>query len=276
VTFGIVSGLGRTGVGTDYEDFIQTDASINPGNSGGALVDSRGRLVGVNTAILSGQGRGNIGIGFAVPVRMALSVVEQLQTFGEVQRGRLGVEVRDLTAGVAEALDIDHVGGALITQVSEGSPGREAGLEVGDIVIRAGDLEIEGSTDLRNFVGLSRPDVAFELVILRDGEERAITVTLRPPDAGASATALFGASFRPLTEDNPISQYVEGIVVSGIEPGSLAAERGLREGDVVTHINRRPVPDLDAFGELREDLSEVAALTVVRGNNELLVVLERS
>lgn len=155
VTSGIVSALGRSGISNDgYEDFIQTDASINPGNSGGALVTLDGTLVGINTAILTPAG-GNIGIGFAVPSNMAVTVMKQLIEHGEVRRGRLGVGIQDLTPDIAEALKLGELRGAVIVSIEPGSPAQRAGLQVGDVVTAIGGRAVQGATDLRNRIGLT-------------------------------------------------------------------------------------------------------------------------
>ena len=184
VTSGIVSALGRAGLIRDgYEDFIQTDASINPGNSGGGLVDMRGRLVGINTAIISPAG-GNVGIGFAVPVDIMRSVVAQLKEFGEVERGQLGVSIQDVTPALAEALDLDEPKGALVAQVVEDSAAEAAGIEVGDVIIELDGEVLEDGGDLRNQIGLMRVGQEVELTILRDG--RRIKLDAEVGKAGAS------------------------------------------------------------------------------------------
>jgi Do/DeqQ family serine protease len=278
VTMGIVSGLGRAGgpdLGLDYADFIQTDAAINPGNSGGALVDTRGRLIGINTAIYSRQGGGNIGIGYAVPSRIARSVMEQLVTFGEVRRGRLGVVIRDFTAEIAQALNLPFQGGgALITQVSEGSPGAQAGLKAGDIVIRVNDRPIDNSRELKNAVGLSRPDAELTLVLLRDGKEQTIHVRMQVPAVGAGTLRLFGAAIGPLPADNPMAKFVKGVLVTDVETDGPAARQGIRKGDIITHFNRQEVTTVDALKAAIETQPAVVALTMVRGNSEFLAVFE--
>jgi len=169
ITSGIISALGRTGINRGgYEDFIQTDASINPGNSGGALVDSRGQLIGINTAILSRSG-GNIGIGFAVPVNLARAVMDQLVAHGAVERGRIGVSIQDLTPDLAAAFGLNRLEGALITSIEPGSPAERAGLRRGDLVIELDGQEIRNATNLRNRVSLVRPGGAITLTVLRDG-----------------------------------------------------------------------------------------------------------
>jgi Do/DeqQ family serine protease len=179
VTSGIVSALGRSGLGIEkYENFIQTDASINPGNSGGALIDLRGELIGINTAILA-PGGGNIGIGFTVPINMAKSVMQQLVAHGEVRRGRLGVQVQDLTPDLAEAmrLTVDG-GGVVVSQVEAGSPARRAGLQTGDVILAIDGQPVRGASDLRNRIGLMPIGRDVDLTILRDGAQRTLSVRL--------------------------------------------------------------------------------------------------
>ena len=179
VTSGIVSALGRGGLRVEgYEDFIQTDASINPGNSGGALVDLRGRLVGINTAILAPSG-GNVGIGFAVPINMARAVMDQLIEYGEVRRGRIGIAVQDLTPEIAGALQVGVAEGAVVAQVEPGSPAERAGLKRGDVVVALDGVQIHSATQVRNHVGLKRVGQAVALTIQRNGSRRVLTATIQ-------------------------------------------------------------------------------------------------
>jgi len=185
VTSGIVSALGRSGLGIEgYEDFIQTDASINPGNSGGPLVDLQGRVVGINTAILA-PGGGNIGIGFAVPISMARKVMDQLIRFGEVKRGRIGVAIQDLTPDLAQAMSTAHTTGAVIARVDSGSPAEKAGLHSGDLVVAVNGVAVRSGTQLRNIIGLTRIGDDVELTVDRKGAERKVAVHVDP--AGPTA-----------------------------------------------------------------------------------------
>jgi Do/DeqQ family serine protease len=181
VTSGIISALGRSGLGIEgpegYEDFIQTDASINPGNSGGPLVDLQGRVVGINTAILA-PGGGNIGIGFAVPINMARQVMDQLVNYGEIKRGRIGVAIQDLTPDLAQALGTRHTQGAVIARVEPGSPAERAGLRTNDLVVAINGAPMRSGTELRNRVGLSRIGDEVELTVERGGAERNVTVRI--------------------------------------------------------------------------------------------------
>jgi Do/DeqQ family serine protease len=184
VTSGIVSALGRSGLGIEgYEDFIQTDASINPGNSGGALVDLRGNLVGINTAILA-PGGGNIGIGFAVPINMARRVMDQLIRYGEVKRGRIGVTIQDLTPDLAEAMKTPRVTGAVIARVEPGSAADHAGLRSGDLVIAANGVAVRSGTQLRNAIGLTRIGDEVKLTVDRGGAEKALDVKVELAQQG--------------------------------------------------------------------------------------------
>jgi Do/DeqQ family serine protease len=176
VTSGIISALGRSGLGIEgYEDFIQTDASINPGNSGGPLVDLRGNLIGINTAILA-PGGGNIGIGFAVPINMARRVMDQLIRYGEVKRGRIGVALQDLTPDLAQAMNTPRITGAVIAKVEPGSPADRAGIKTGDLVVAANGVAMRSATQLRNVIGLTRIGEDVNLTLDRNGGERTANV----------------------------------------------------------------------------------------------------
>jgi Do/DeqQ family serine protease len=186
VTSGIVSALGRSGLGIEgYEDFIQTDASINPGNSGGPLVNLQGQVVGINTAILA-PGGGNIGIGFAVPISMARRVMDQLVRYGEVKRGRIGVAIQDLTPDLAKSMSTNHTTGAVIARVEPGSPAERAGLKSGDLVVAANGVPIRSGTQLRNMIGLSRIGDQVELTVDRRGAEQRVPVSIAQASTNAS------------------------------------------------------------------------------------------
>ncbi|MAB10850.1 DegQ family serine endoprotease [Hyphomonas sp.] len=274
VTSGIVSATGRTGLNNQrYEDFIQTDAPINPGNSGGALVNSKGELIGINTAIIAPAG-GNVGIGFAVPVDMAKGVMDQLIEHGEVRRGRIGVSIQTLTPDLAEALDLEATEGAVVSEVVEDSPSDKAGIKPGDVIIALNGEAIRTSSDLRNAVGLTQPDSKIELTVLRDGRERRIGVTVGdlPEPAEVSTPRLEGAS---ITELPPhIREDVEdGVYIAMVEAGSPAWRAGLRQGDVILEVNRRAVDSVDAFNQRLSDIDGAIALTVQRGPGGLFLVL---
>ena len=208
VSSGIVSALGRTGRGIEsYENFIQTDASINPGNSGGALVNLRGRLVGINTAIIA-PGGGNIGIGFAIPVNMARQIMDQLIEFGEVRRGRIGVQIQDLTPELAKEFRVNHDGGALIAQVMADSPAENAGLATGDVIISVNRKSVHSGADLRNYIGLLRVGARVDLVLVRNGDEMKLSLKVGEikqayTEPGKEIPKLKGAAFGPIPQGSP-------------------------------------------------------------------------
>jgi serine protease Do/serine protease DegQ len=188
VTSGIISGLSRSGINPDgYEDFIQTDASINPGNSGGALVNLRGELIGINTAILSRSG-GNMGIGFAIPVNMARSVMEQLIRYGAVHRGQLGVNMSTVTPAIAHSLGLNDTSGALVTQVVEGSAAERAGIHAGDVITAVNGHAVKSNSELRNTIGLLKVGDKLEIGLLRDGKPLHVTAQLAESPDGAVQT----------------------------------------------------------------------------------------
>ena len=272
VTSGIVSALGRTGISRDgYEDFIQTDASINPGNSGGALVNLRGELVGINSAIISRTG-GNVGIGFAVPTEIAKSIMRQLLDFGEVRRGLLGVSIASVDAEAASALNASVTRGALITRVEPGSAAEEAGLTVDDIIVKVNEKKIASAGDLRNTIGLMRSGESVDIEYVR-GDDRRTTTTALGQQRTTAATigseihpGLVGAQFGAATT----ASGAEGVEVTAVEPGSPAAQRGLRAGDVVTQVNRRPVRTLQELNEIAAN-SRILFLLVERGDRALML-----
>jgi Do/DeqQ family serine protease len=271
VTSGIVSALGRTGISRDgYEDFIQTDASINPGNSGGALVNLRGELVGINSAIISRTG-GNVGIGFAVPTEIANSIMRQILDFGEVRRGLLGVSIQPVDAEVAKALDASVTSGALITRVEPGSAAEEAGLQVDDIIVKVNDEKITGAADLRNTIGLMRSGDNVDIEYVRGNDRRTARTALGQQQVTASVgeqihPGLMGAQFA----ENSASGDNDGVEVIAVEQGSPAAQRGLRAGDIITAVNRRPVRSLAELNQIASSNS-ILFLLVERGDRALML-----
>lgn len=275
VTSGIVSATGRTGLNNQrYEDFIQTDAPINPGNSGGALVNSRGELIGINTAIIAPSG-GNVGIGFAVPVDMAKGVMDQLVSHGEVRRGRIGVSIQTVTPDLAEALDLDVSEGAVVSEVVEGAPADEAGIRSGDVITALDGEPIRTSSELRNAVGLTEPGTRIELTIIRDGRTRNLPVTIgdMPAPAEVSMPRLQGATLSELPSNVRDRIKRDGVYVASIEIGSSAWRTGLRQGDVILEVNRKSVKDIETFNERVADAEGAIALTVQRGSARIFLVL---
>ncbi len=281
VTSGIVSALGRSGLGIEgYEDFIQTDASINPGNSGGALVTTDGKLIGINTAILAPSG-GNIGIGFAIPINMAQSIADQLIKHGEVRRGRLGIYIQDLTPQLARALGTDRQEGVVISQVIPDSPADKAGLKQGDIVVKFNGQPVQGAQDLRNAVGLRSIGEKIQLTVVRDGKTREVTATIAAPtetkvQLGKNVEKLRGVTLGELDTSSPLYGKVKGLVVKDIQRGTPAWNAGLRQNDVIVAVNRHPVQSLP---ELRQVLGEMGKdqpvlFNVRRGEGALFLVIE--
>ncbi|NWO01690.1 MAG: DegQ family serine endoprotease [Idiomarinaceae bacterium] len=272
VTSGIVSALGRAGLGIEeLENFIQTDAAINSGNSGGALVTLDGKLIGINTAILGPNG-GNIGIGFAIPSDMMNNLVQQLIEFGEVRRGVLGVRGNDLTHDVAQALNIPVNRGAFVSQVVPGSSAAEAGIESGDVIISVDGQTIRSFSELGAMVGSIGSGNSLKLGVIRDGEEQSINVTLGAQDMSVTAEsihpALQGATLAA-TDGN-------GIEVEELEERSPAARIGLEEGDIIQGVNRKAVSSISELRAAIEDKSGVIALNIKRGDSSLFIVLRNA
>jgi len=293
VTMGIISATGRGELGiTGYEDFIQTDAAINPGNSGGALVDPEGRLVGINTAILS-RSAGNVGIGFAVPVNMARGVMDQIVKSGKVVRGYMGVNIQDLTPAIRSAFKLSQDQGALISGVEKGGPADKAGLQRGDVVLSLNGQPVANSRDLRFRIASLRPGSTARLEVLRDAQRREINVTLgeRPESAeespvspegeSESSSSALGIQVQDLTpeirQQLQLDAGTQGAVVAGVQPGSPAAEAGLTQGDVIQEVNRKPVRNVQ---ELRQALTSAGKdqpvlLLINRGGSTTYVAVER-
>jgi serine protease Do/serine protease DegQ len=276
VTSGIISALGRTGLNRDnYEDFIQTDASINPGNSGGALVNLRGELIGVNSAILTRSG-GNIGIGFAIPSNMVTAVMEQLLEFGEVRRGLLGVNIYTVTPDIAEAYGVEEIQGALISQVVAGSAAEQAGLQAGDIITAVNSEPVKSAAELRNAIGMLRIDEKVKIQYVRDGKTFTTTAKLGEQEVQEQVSAadihpgLEGAELADSDPGNPEMGGRPGVFVLSVEPGSPAHQRQLRAGDVIVAVNRTRVTSVADFREAAQG-SPSLLLSIRRGNTTLLL-----
>ena len=273
VTSGIVSAKGRSGLGIEgYEDFIQTDASINQGNSGGALVDLRGRLIGINTAILGGRGGGNVGIGFAIPANMALSLTSQIVEYGEVRRGQLGVIVQDLTSELATALGIEFVSGALISQVLPNSAAQEAGLEEGDVVISVNGRLTNGASSLRNVIGLARAGEVVEIKYLRDGKTLVKKVKIRSIQTEVSLKERTAGFLAGVTLGEA-SETEAGVVVLRVERETKAWSAGLRPQDLILSINRVKINKLEDVEKAITLNTSGILLNIRRGNSALFIVI---
>jgi len=274
VTYGIVSALGRSGLGIEgFENFIQTDASINPGNSGGALVTTQGELVGINTAILGPSGS-SIGIGFAIPSNMAQAIVRQLAEHGEVRRGELGVVIQDLTPELAGAFGLQGSGGALLARVVPGSAADTAGLAAGDIVVAANGRPIRSGGALRNAIGLLPVGDTLALDILRNGRLMTLRATIASTepsgaDAGGMSERLAGA----VLGDPPSGQAGRGVRVLDVQRGSPAWRTGLRAGDVIVAINRQAVAAVADVPDALRRAPGSLQLNIRRGNAALSIFI---
>lgn len=269
VTSGIISALGRTGINRNgYEDFIQTDASINPGNSGGALVNMRGELIGINSMILSSTG-GNVGIGFAVPSAIAQSIMRQIIDFGEVRRGLLGVSIDTIDAESAKALGAEVASGALVTSITPDSAAEKAGLQVDDIIVKVDNAKIDSSRELANAIGLKASGEDVNIEFVRDGRPHSVRARL-----GRQITRSGGIDIHPGLEGAQFSSATtsatSGVEVTDVEPGSPAAQRGLRAGDLITAVNRQPIRNLQQLQEIAQQGS-ILFLLVQRGDRTLML-----
>ncbi|MFQ5660971.1 MAG: DegQ family serine endoprotease [Gammaproteobacteria bacterium] len=279
VTSGIVSALSRSGLGIEgYEDFIQTDASINPGNSGGALVNLRGELIGINTAIFSQTG-GNIGIGFAIPINLAMQITDQLIKKGEVERGFIGIQAQDLNPDLAEAFGLKNQSGAVINSVIPNSPAQKAGLMAGDIITAINKKPVKNAHDARNHIGLLPVGDKITFDILRNGKHLTLTTNVvsgkgHTNTPGAVNPRLQGVTVGDIEKDNPYYGKVTGVVILNVERGSPAWRSGLRSGDLVTSVNHTVVKDLKEFLRLVDRRKEALLLRIVRGNTAAFLVIK--
>lgn len=274
VTSGIVSALGRSGLNIGgYEDYIQTDAAINRGNSGGALVNLRGELVGINTAIYGPNG-GNVGIGFAIPSNMMKSLVDQIIEFGEVRRGLLGILGRDVDEGLAEVFGSEVNIGAFVEEVAPDTAAKAAGLQAGDIITEINGNELTGFFELRAKIASLGAGTKVELTIFRAGEKQTIDVTL----GSAGPTQAEAKDIHPALEGAQLANGVDrngnnAIEVNEVSERSPAAQIGLREGDVIVGVNRRRIDNLTQLEERISDTDDVIALNVQRGGSNLYIVI---
>ena len=280
VTSGIISAIERSGLGIEgYENFIQTDASINPGNSGGALVNLRGELIGINTAIFSKSG-GSQGIGFAIPTNMANSIMQQLITHGAVKRGRLGAQAQDLTPQLAEAFNIRFRRGAVISHIEKDSSADRAGLKPGDIVIEINGKTVRNANTLRNNMGLLRIGQSVDMKVLRNKKTLIIKAVVAEQDQQKDSingkelhSHLMGTELQNIQPSSKLYGHIEGVIISKVEPGSPAARTGLRRGDIITSANRQNIKNI---AELQNAISGNKSLliNIRRGNGSLFLFLQ--
>ncbi|MXP09889.1 trypsin-like peptidase domain-containing protein [Pseudoblastomonas halimionae] len=288
LTMGIISGTGRSGIGDGIEDFIQTDAAVNPGNSGGALIDSRGRMIGINTAIYS-RGGDNAGIAFAVPINMALAVIAQIREYGEVRRGRIGVSIAPIDARSGGSNR-----GARIEAVESGSPAAEAGLQQGDVIVEANGRQINTPGNLTAVIGVAAPGTQVSLGVRRGGQTRRISLRVAEPrrvevaeapsqgtqpgngrpGAGGSLAAL-GATFRDRNAGDPFPEQVTGALVASVQAGSRAEASGLAEGDLVIGVNGQRVANAAELANALRSVAGAATLFVARGNNMIQIPISQ-
>jgi len=289
-TMGIISATGRNGLDIeDYEDFIQTDAAINPGNSGGALLNARGELIGINTAILSGGSGGNQGIGFAIPINMAKHVMDEILKNGKVVRGYIGVGIQEVTPDLAKAFNVPPEKGALVGNVAPDSPGAKAGLQRGDVITELDGQAITGPNDLRLKVGSMTPGTTVHLKINRNGQSRDVSLTLGEAPAGNGAgnapgglaenSPMRGVEVSELTGDIRqqlgLGSDVKGVVVTDVPGDSPAADAGLQRGDVIEQVNRQPVNSVADYQRLiRQAGSQTLVLLVNRGGTTTFIVVQ--
>ena len=269
VTAGIVSALGRSGINPEgYEDFIQTDASINPGNSGGALVNLKGELVGINSAILSGSG-GNIGIGFAIPVNMVKGVMDQLIKYGQVKRGILGVNIYNVTPEIAKEFGLAESTGALVAGVAPGSSADHAGIKTGDIITSINAIVMKSASELRNSIGMLRVGDKVEIGLLRDGKPMKVTALIAERSEAETANAVDIAQGLEGAElaDAPAGG---GVLVRSVQDGSPASQAGLKANDLIVGVGRTPVSNTKSFREAAKG-ANVLVLNVRRGSAVFLI-----
>ena len=275
VTDGIVSALGRSGLGIEsYEDFIQTNAEINPGNSGGALVNLRGELIGINTAI---YGRtGNIGIGFAIPVNMAMQITEQLIEFGEVKRGHLGFSAQDLSPDLAEAFGISRQKGVVVARVVADSPAEKAGMKIGDVIIEVAGQEVQSSAQVRNKVGLLRIGESVKIRVLRNGKPRVLTAVVEDKvsqtiNGDQLSPRLAGAVFAEVNEETSRGS-ISGIEVISVE--DEAQSSGLRKGDIILSMNKQRVKNIRDMKAAIEKSRDSILLNIQRDSRGLFLLIQ--
>lgn len=279
LTMGVISGLGRSGIGDGFQDFIQTDAAVNSGNSGGALIDSRGRLIGINTAIWSKSGD-NAGIAFAIPVNMAMAIADQLRRNGTVRRGRIGVTVGPVTR---EAAGSGSTRGALVAEVAADSPAAKAGLRAGDIITEVDGRQIEGPGNLTAIFGTLEPGRTVSLGYRRGTQAARASVTVeapRPvqverPSAGGVGLSALGATFRDVNAGDRVPTQLRGAVVASIQPDSRAARSGLAAGDIIVGVNGEQVQSAAELARAFQNVADGAVLFVARGNSLVQLRLVR-
>jgi len=275
LTVGVVSAKGRSSVGiNDYENFIQTDAAINPGNSGGPLVNLDGKVVGMNTAIFSQSG-GSMGIGFAIPIDLAKNIAQQLINTGEVVRGRIGVVIQPLTRELAESFGVEQGQGIVVAQVSENSPAQQAGIEQGDIIVSYQGNKVDNVGRFRNIVSLTAPGSKEDIVVLRNGKHKNLTITIGKQDndqqiaeGPAQSADEIGITVQSITPQRAEQYNIKtssGVVVTHVKPNSIAAMAGIKTGTIILQANRKPIKSASDFKRAIKDSA---------GNKNLVLLIK--
>lgn len=280
-TAGIVSALNRSGMDIEsYENFIQTDASINMGNSGGALVNTKGELVGINTAIFAPSG-GSIGIGFAIPINMANNIAQQLIKYGAVRRGLMGVLVQPLTPELAQSFGSPNLKGALVSSVNPESPAEKAGLKAGDVITEMNLQKIDNASQVRNTVGLLRVGDEVRLKVFRDGKNLDMATKIIDPrkheeEKQTQQSFIFGIALKDYAEESPYHGLIQGVQITGLMQNSVAWRSGLRPGDIVTSINRHAIKSTQELKELVKKNHDQQALLfhILRGPGAAFIVVK--
>ncbi len=278
-TSGIISGLKRSSLGIEsFENFIQTDASINPGNSGGALLNSSGELIGINTAILSPERGGNVGIGLAIPVNMARSVMQQLIAYGNVKRGALGVGVQDITPDLATAFHLNDPKGAMVTEILPHSPAEKAGLMPGDIIIAVNDASIKNANDLVNEISFLRVGSVAHIAIIRDHQSKTLTTAIWDPQKSKETGMqmnpfLYGVGLKDFSLFSPIHGNVAGVLVISVEENSNAWQSDLHPGDIIIAANQKKISTIDELQKTIANAHHSLVLNVLRGPSALFLVI---
>ena len=281
VTSGMVSALGRTNLGIEgYENFIQTDASINPGNSGGALIDLRGRLIGINSAILAPSG-GNVGIGFAIPINMAKMIMHQLLEHGEIKRGLLGVQIQDLNTDLADAMDLKGIHGALVSRVTPKSAAEKAGIKAADVIVAVNGKKITGANSLRTNIGLKRVGEKVSIELYRDKQLQTVKATIGgaviPEQLAASSSdmPLFkGATLKELSIKEPYQGVEQGLLITEVQANSPAAQVGLMNGDIILAVNKQEVATLAELTQAAKSSQNQLLIHLQRGQSFLYIVIK--
>lgn len=271
VTSGIVSALGRTGLNREnYEDFIQTDAAINSGNSGGALVNLRGELIGINTAILGPSG-GNVGIGFAIPSSMVNNLVSQIIEYGEVRRGMLGVQGRSVTSDIAKAMELETNQGGFVEQVTPGSAAEEAGIKAGDVITKVNGKKVKSFSELRGKIGSIGAGKKVKITVIRNGKEKTYKVTLKKSETANVEAESIHRMLQGAELEN--SNNGQGVDVPEVEKNSPAAMAGLRSGDLIIGVNRQRISNIAELRAVLKEQGGVFALNIIRGNSSLYLMI---